>query len=169
MSLKTWKEEFYPIPADEVKKKDALAHSLRKWEGLRKAQLDKHGLVRRRCEIAEDDSFFVPHLAIAAETCALCVLAEKESDVNTRVPCASSYYCGKCPLYQLEGKACDYGENDPYGIFTCEGNPEPMISLITRAIEEKAKVSEKRRASREDKKNANQSELPQVIPNNPHP
>jgi len=152
MSLKTWKEEFYPIPADEVEKKDALAHSLRKWEGLRKAQLDKHGLVRRRCEIAEDDSFFVPHLAIAAETCALCVLAEKESDVNTRVPCASSYYCGKCPLYKLEGKACDYGKNDPYGIFTGEGNPEPMISLITRAIEEKAKVSEKRRMARRVKK-----------------
>jgi hypothetical protein len=38
MSLESWKAEFYPIPADEVKKKDALAHSLRKWEGLRKEQ-----------------------------------------------------------------------------------------------------------------------------------
>lgn len=39
MSLETWKEEFYPIPADEVPESQALAHSLRKWEGLRKENL----------------------------------------------------------------------------------------------------------------------------------
>ena len=46
MSLKTWKKEFYPISASRVRK-DAIAaieHSLRKWRGLTKDQMKRHGV-----------------------------------------------------------------------------------------------------------------------------
>ena len=35
MSLKSWKAEFYPVTASRVSKKNALEHSLKKWEGLK--------------------------------------------------------------------------------------------------------------------------------------
>lgn len=45
MSIKTWKEEFYPVkPRKSMTTKEAIEHSLRKWEGLRKSNLKKHGL-----------------------------------------------------------------------------------------------------------------------------
>ena len=44
MSIESWKAEFYPTPADEASKDQAIAHSLRKWEGLRKENLDRHEL-----------------------------------------------------------------------------------------------------------------------------
>lgn len=44
MSLETWKEEFYKIPAEECIKEQALDHSITKWEGLRPENLQKHGL-----------------------------------------------------------------------------------------------------------------------------
>lgn len=43
MSLITWKAKFYPEPANaRMSKRDALLHSLRKWEGLTKENLKKH-------------------------------------------------------------------------------------------------------------------------------
>ena len=48
MSLKTWKKEFYPKEAIDAIKTELMAtkHSLRKWRGLTKANLKKHGLVQ---------------------------------------------------------------------------------------------------------------------------
>lgn len=150
MSLETWKAEFYPIPADKVKKKDTLEHSLRKWEGLRKENLEKHEMKLSGARLTGQDG--LGYLLIASESCALCVVAGKEALGEMRPPCACASYCGKCPLYKLDKTSCDFGEGNPYKVFSIEGNPEPMISLITRAIEEKAKVSEKRRMARRVKK-----------------
>lgn len=150
MSLETWKAEFYPIPADKVKKKDTLEHSLRKWEGLRKENLEKHGVKLSGPMLTGLDG--LGYMLIASESCALCVMAEKEAIGEMRPPRANASYCGKCPLYQLDKTSCDFMEGNPYNALTRAGNPEPMISLITRAIEEKAKVSEKRRMARRVKK-----------------
>jgi hypothetical protein len=54
-----------------------------------------------------------------AETCALCVMAEKESAVNTRVPRASTLLIvGSARSIKLEGKACDFMEGMILTVFS---------------------------------------------------
>jgi len=130
MSLETWKAEFYPVPACDVKKKEALAHSLRKWDGLTKPILRKHGLVKEYDRISDG----VFGMDIDARSCALCewFLGPIWSDQKP---------CLKCPLYKARGgKSCDHdtgGAMAPYSQFTHNDNPHPMIRLIKKAIEQK--------------------------------
>lgn len=127
MSLATWKKEFYPIPASRVKKADALAHSVRKWLGLRKAGLKKHGLQRYREGIAEDDCG-KGLLTIHAETCALC-----------RAYFDRTGGCDQCPLYQSRsffscGDVDPYNEQtSPFDSWVDEGDPNPMIAALRKA------------------------------------
>ena len=117
MSLKTWKEEFYPIPADEVPESQALAHSLRNWEGLRKENLEKHGV--------ESTDSYVDEMPIDSSTCALC---QHHVVVET---------CATCPL-SVRGGEVPYNCDPEYGVWVRDGNPEPMIELIKNAINREA-------------------------------
>lgn len=109
MSLDTWKAEFYPVPADSVPESDTLSHSLRKWEGLRKENLEKHGLQ------ADVGGFHID-----SSTCALCQHYLK------------SGWCYPCPISTMGGYSvnCD----DEYRIWVFEKDPEPMITRIKNAI-----------------------------------
>ena len=90
MSMKTWKEEFYPIKADKCKKKDALKHSLQKWIGLRKSNMIKHELnyyISKKTELAqycilcdENDSCF----CVDDSSCALCFSMLASPVLNVR-------------------------------------------------------------------------------------
>jgi hypothetical protein len=128
MSLSTWKQEFYPVPADSVKD-DAAAveHSIRKWEGLRKENLVKHAMRRSDRDIGDDRDDF----GIDCRSCALCVLhrtRDKDGEAS----------CGDCPLYVSRGKvACDVSTDDetiaPYRVFMNCGDPEPMLAALALA------------------------------------
>lgn len=130
MSLETWKLEFYPTDASDCKEDDALEHSLRKWIGLRKENLEKHGL---KCNDNSDafindegsDIFFM----ISYETCSLCqfYFGYEKGD------------CQKCPLsIARNGEVCFRPDDEsPYEDFVNCGNPEPMIELIQKAIDMK--------------------------------
>lgn len=124
MSLKTWKAEFYPKPASRVSKKDALAHSLRKWEGLKRANLKKHSLKRAafgwRVLGDENDN----RIEIDADTCALCTHYIKGSFEN----------CVECPLYAVRAENCYGTDGSPYSEFTDNGDARPMIRLIKKAM-----------------------------------
>lgn len=132
MSIETWKSEFYPIDASDVPESDALAHSLRKWEGLTPENLAKHGIRRSmfgNLVDGQDQWFYVDD-----GSCALCRWSPD---------------CRRCPLVAANGGLqCDQGkegELSPYLAFTRFGNgaggdPQPMIQLIKRAIEESNKV-----------------------------
>lgn len=121
MSLKTWKEEFYPIPSDEVSESQALAHSLRKWEGLRKENLEKHGVGSSASGVME---FFIDFLPIDSSTCALCHYH------------VDSVRCVTCPLVKLtRGGNCD----SAYVLWSHAGDPEPMIELIKLAANKENK------------------------------
>jgi hypothetical protein len=128
MSLETWKAEFYPIPADEVPVEDAVQHSLRKWRGLTKENLNKHGLNQEDYLIgeAEEDEDHPP-LTIDDRSCALC-----HHFMDGK--------CVACPLFKVLSKRCDDEENrsfkeSPYGAFVEEGNPLPMIEALEKAAE----------------------------------
>lgn len=142
MSLESWKEEFYPIEA-EHEKADPVGHSLRKWQGLRKENLEKHGVVIdcERLLIDTEDSGG-KGFRVGADSCALC-----EIHYNSDEPI---YYhgdeddeddednCGRCPLKVARGGvSCDMpreGEKlSPWTHFVRLEDPEPMIVWLERA------------------------------------
>jgi hypothetical protein len=127
MSLATWKAEFYPIPARRVSKKNALAHSLRKWQGLTKAALRRHGITRNGYQISGEGG----RLDIDSGTCALCghFLKYEPGD----------YECANCPLAIVRGgMRCDhemaFEESAPWCAFSEDGDARPMISWLKKAI-----------------------------------
>ena len=114
MSLETWKEEFYPVPADEVPESQALTHSLRKWEGLRKENLEKHGVKRRLHKVGE--------FHVDSTTCALCHHH------------AGSFWCYTCPIAGTDEAGNSVNCDHEYIKWVGGGDPEPMIELIKNAI-----------------------------------
>ena len=136
MSLKTWKQEFYPKPASRVAKKNAIKASLLKWAGLRPENLAKHDMVVSHGFVheTEDDE---KEFWIGGEDCPLCV------HYNVPEECRSPERCGDCPLVIAEtamsprGEPCDYWTADrtpPYGRWSKHKDPEPMIALLEAAL-----------------------------------
>lgn len=139
MSLKTWKKEFYPIDADETTKKEAAAHSLRKWKGLTKENLRKHGLYRDMTTLREagregaspyDADGELTFFPIDADTCALCnhFMFVDDGDESTTL-------CAACPLAKvLGGKPCDKGPSSPYMTYEHSGRPAKMINALEKTV-----------------------------------
>lgn len=139
MSDESWIKEFYPVDAGRfIGTNDWLAglkHSLQKWTGLRPKNLAKHGLHLdgHVLKNKDDDICFI----IASTTCALCVMSLTDR---------YNIYCPRCPLYEAHGdRNCDYTappealedeweDTSPFADLTIRGNPEPMITLIEKAI-----------------------------------
>lgn len=127
MSLKTWMKEFYKTEAPLVSKRQALAHSLLKWIGLRKENLAKHGILKPKNQHYLDDPDCNGTYYLTTSTCALCV----------------HYYnkkCVDCPLaLARDGVPCyDHPKHlgkSPYVQYVNGNNPEPMIALIQLAID----------------------------------
>ena len=118
MSMKLWKKEFYPVPANKVAKKDALAHSLRKWEGLTKAALRKHGIEVYGCSLYGKDGRW--GLSISNESCALChKFYDREQES-----------CTSCPLVNCEKQ---------FQSWCNRSNPNPMLALLRKAVRTQAK------------------------------
>lgn len=119
MSLGTWKKKFYPIPANQVKEKDAIDASLLKWVGMRESNLKKHGLRISFGGSIEDSNG--EYLDINDATCSLCVHYLDEGD------------CRKCPLFQHLGHRCDHPIRTSVFITGLNGDPEPMIAALWAA------------------------------------
>ena len=117
-----WLKKFYPVPSTRCKKKDALTHSLRKWEGLRPEVLTEHGLTQGLYKLYDSNDEQV--LSVTSTSCALChfYYDAEASDEEA---------CMLCPLFAVNKASCD----DAYQAFKGGGNPEPMITLIKQAIE----------------------------------
>jgi len=134
MSLATWKKEFYKTPAHRVSKRFAAKHSLRKWIGLKKSNLKKHGvmIVNRESviNIADKekwDGFVqdeVKSVEIDESTCSLCA--------NFADTANGDDICAKCPLCKM-GKTCGE-ENSPYDLFLSTGNVGPMVKALEKIV-----------------------------------
>lgn len=128
MSFETWRMEFYPVPAHEVKTEDALAHSDRKWKGLRSEVLERHGVKKWQDQI-EEIIESEGGLSIDDGSCALCQVYRHH------------HKCPTCPLTLVRGGVpCDVvmvGESrrgSPYLAWLDDDDPEPMIALLEKAI-----------------------------------
>ncbi len=127
MSLQSWKNEFYSIPADQCPVDEAINHSIRKWTGLRAENIARHGL-RFSQSLLQVDESSKSRLDIDSSSCALChhYMRNPEGDYNN---------CSACPLYQARNNtSCDKrmpGESfSPYLIGTVQDNPEPMLQWL---------------------------------------
>lgn len=132
MSLKTWKAEFYPVSASTAARKGkvaAIEHSIQKWKGLTKANMKKHKVKHDSYgvfDMKDEDAFMADeHLAFTDDTCALCKKYYHSSLGIT---------CGSCPLFQVVGVSCGDGYGDPFSAFVDDGNPQPMIRALTKAL-----------------------------------
>ena len=117
MSIESWKAEFYPVDADDPSVNNTLAairHSLLKWTGLRKDNIERHG-------------GYPIELVRSGETCALCV----------RYVYAVGD-CRDCPISKARGNRCcsTCGPNEsdsPWRMWTLYRDPEPMIAALEAA------------------------------------
>ena len=126
MSLKSWKAEFYPIVASKVSKKNALAHSLQKWEGLLKKNLIKHGLKMEKAQFG-----YISHPnestleMVTTDECSLCYhYIDRENEID----------CDGCPINELPGNTCCMKVDSPYNRSIKTENPMPRINLLKKAI-----------------------------------
>jgi len=113
MSKKSWKQEYYAVPARKVKECNALQHSLQKWIGLTQENLAKHGIEK-------------PPIDVDSATCALCHHYITDD-------------CFECPLAQSRnGTPCDRRTDDedvsPYSTYIKYAGPEEMIIALQKAI-----------------------------------
>lgn len=132
MSLQTWINEFVPEPP-HVPKTDLhrLKRDLNKWIGLRPDNLIKHAVVvKPRFKRVEDGVRPDDYYYINGDSCSLCYQYYKTT---------ASLSCKHCPLKEVRGVSCDNTLNgeqiSPYGMWIHNGNPEPMIYLIEKALE----------------------------------
>lgn len=128
MSLRTWLNEFYPISAADVPIEMALAHSIRKWEGLQPHNMERHGVcltdnheVTNIQPVAEEEPAY---LSINSSSCALCCHHAGSA-------------CLGCPLVLvLNGHGrCDYGPGSPWGKFASRHDADTMLRTLRSAME----------------------------------
>lgn len=132
MSLESWKKEFYPVTAQSRTLKtdiDRVKHSIKKWEGLRQADLARHGVKRspRNGYIL----YAVDTLAISSDSCALCHKHLWNNMTRRK--------CGRCPLaLERGGVKCDrkrHGEaRNPWSGWTVCGLPRHMLYWLRRTL-----------------------------------
>ena len=118
LEQEAWRAELYPIDAQDVTKEYAVEHSLQKWRGLRRSNLEKHGFV----DTLDDGSEKLP-LLVDSSTCALCEHHIKKG-------------CPTCPITLATGHTCDqdvYGKSSPWQVWNLARNPEPMIKALEAA------------------------------------
>jgi len=133
MSIKSWKEKYYPIPANQVEKKDAVQHSLLKWEGLQSDVLIEYGL-NRSAEIYQIEDFEGATFEVTADTCALCLLYYDEEKEHEGPP---KLMCEKCPIYEEQGCSCTSPTGDgpsQWGAWI-RGDARPMLEILQQVKE----------------------------------
>ena len=110
MTNKEWLAAYYPTPAEACPKEEAVAHSIRKWEGI--------------AFVVQDNSS-VP-IRTDAGTCALCVHYYVTDDAGEDV-------CTECPLAISLGCRCDRDNDDgisPWSSWCNHKDPLPMLAAL---------------------------------------
>lgn len=143
MSLATWKQKYYPIPADSPlldTDAKAIKHSLRKWCGLRPKNLAAHKVKVASGDVYDVDNVYsASGFRVGAHTCALCVRARalcvRARDAAANLPGGiyPKTYCRLCPLFKYLGRRCDDGVWSRWYAWQNDHNPEPMIEALRGA------------------------------------
>lgn len=97
MSVKSWRKEFYPLAASKCSKKNAAAHSLRKWRGTLPDALKRHDVVWMHSAVESKNSRVF--LDFDYFSCALC--HNFFLDIN-----GVKDGCNSCPIVKATGNNC---------------------------------------------------------------
>ena len=115
MTIETWKQEFYPVPASaNMTDKEAIKHGIQKWEGFKAKNRRKHNVNRVYYTLCDELNEF----NFGIETCSLC----------------HKYYesgCLACPLHK-KGYSCTYYRSS-YDAAR-NGNPAEMIAALKECL-----------------------------------
>lgn len=131
MTLKTWKEEFYPTSDfDGMTEIQSIEHSLQKWIGLRKDNISRHAVVIDDGDVVYSEDP-LQCVVIGDWSCALCM--------NFRYKDDNSEGCYPCPLYKSRGGVSCYKETrketlSPWISWKRDTDPEPMIVALEKAL-----------------------------------
>ena len=130
MSLENWMKKYYPKEINEnMTPRQAVIHSLRKWNGLSDDALKKYNLEKYGHGIREKDGFG-SRLRIDDTSCALCEVFFYPKDDDGTI-------CGLCPLCNLLGHPCDTGFLSPYVRWLDDDDPKPMINALQKILDDK--------------------------------
>jgi hypothetical protein len=138
MSFETWMKEFYPVDARYVacalSEREAIAHSLQKFIGLRHENLARHDVklntdfstkfVYDGCK--KPTYLGTDGLYINVFSCSLCMrFMTPDGDTD----------CYKCPIVKSGNKGCNEMES-AWDKFICSENPNPevMIDVLQRTL-----------------------------------
>jgi len=93
MKINKWKAKYYPVPAYETSRENALDHSILKWEGMQPDVLSAYGMQRQHAQSLQDANG-IPVFSLQ-RTCALChhFVDEEEG-------------CPACPITKVHGHTC---------------------------------------------------------------
>jgi hypothetical protein len=119
MSLQTWKDEFYNVPAEEAAESplSAAQHSLKKWRGLTTENLERHGMMKEG-ESRNIWNGWGGRFNVDGYTCALCISVDDN--------------CRKCGLWEL-GYGCK--DDQEYGMWYYQDDPLPMITALEKLVD----------------------------------
>ena len=125
MSIRTWQKEYYPTSAQRNCETDltAIQHSLKKYEGMKSANLKKHDVWLEEgslCEPFQKTEMVQSFLVMGNDQCALC---HKHYTLSSSEPCAT------CPLY-ISGNHCLHSRS-PYRRARKLHQPGPLIKALT--------------------------------------
>ena len=129
MSVESWKAEFYPTKAREVKTAlEAIEHSLRKWRGAKAEALARHKVAYAGHQVYDQEDNF----EFDWGSCALCqVFLLKTRD------------CKGCPLLKETCRSCgmirsvyELGADDP----------RPVIEALEACLTQARKEEEEKKA-----------------------
>lgn len=139
MSINTWKKKYYPVNATAYlqhtaySQLEAAKHCLKKWKGLRQANLMEHHVTLDCGNIAEQN---VHSFVNDGESCALCQWNSSSTGYGK---------CESCVLAKVRGGvSCARSRHNedmsPFAALQRHNNPEPMIFWLKKAV----KLAEKR-------------------------
>lgn len=145
MSIKSWYEKHYPVSAYSIEDaKGSIEHSLQKWKGFRKENMEAHEvhfnndasivdpnytLIGHNNETVDTFSISEPSLE-GGSSCALCHLFLSMTPLSNR---HSEERCNKCPIVKSGSLMC-FNRSSPY-MKSTRNNPEPMIQALEKALE----------------------------------
>ena len=142
MSIKTWIKEFYKKPANYTFKtdKERVQHSLTKWKGVTKKNLDKHELDLWETTVQDDDA---NNFEFDLKTCALC-----QKHFGYKENYVLGEHCKTCPITLATGYPCNDSPSQkidaPYDYFCDTGDPLPMIATLEKTLKFLTKKAKKK-------------------------
>ena len=148
MSLKEWKEKYYPVAAEEIAKNkstgpiELIEHSLQKWRGL--DDLDQYGITIGCFGLLYKGQDF----EINSETCSLCQKYFKLPVLMMER--ASS--CGNCPIVLASGRPCWGYKGSGWDTWVDYNDNQPMIKLLEQTLEFYKEKNRERQAKKLSRK-----------------